>query len=84
MHGNGPHLMAKDDARPGLAADTDGDRDLVGKSGCATLRSNWTDSQHLPAVERLVGNDQRPALATLLVTRHRLEVDDDDRPAQRR
>jgi len=74
-------LMAKDDGILRLASLTHSDGHLSWVPGLS--RRDRADRRHPRSMECLVRDDQGPTLSSLLMTDRRIEVDEDDGPAER-
>lgn len=79
--GDRPHLAGYDHAGSRLACLTRGDGHVSWVSRLIPGGRDGAHGHESRAVERFVRDDERSALASLLMTLHRVEVHDHDRPA---
>lgn len=81
--GDRADLGAQDEPVLGLPRLTARDGDLARVARHRAGRRDRADGQQSRAVERLVADDEGASGARLLVALGRVEIDDDDRPAER-
>jgi hypothetical protein len=77
---DGSKLVAQDNRILRLAGLASGNGDLGWVPWGA--RRNWTHGRKAASVKRFIRHDQSSADAGLLVTDRRIEIDEDDRPAE--